>query len=314
MAKVRETRLGDLSEDRFLKLLLADLPQGRNVVTGPGDDCAVVRCPGGRELQLLKTDCVVEGVHYLREHGPERVGWKALCRAISDIAAMGGEPVHALVTIFSPPEMAVSYWQNVYRGMTKAARRFSISLVGGETTRAQFAALSVTLTGRVEARRLILRSGGQPGDVLFVSGSLGGSIAGRHLDFVPRLAEGRWLGAQGYARAMMDLSDGLATDLPRLAAASGCGFELDTAAVPKTRSCDLERALTDGEDYELLFATPARLADRLLRGWESAFPRVRLSAIGRLTEPGTSSTALPLGFDHFFQLPPTPGTGNEKAR
>ena len=127
--------------------------------------------------------------------------------------------------------------------------------------------------GRVEGARLITRSGGQPNDVLFVTGTLGGSFGGRHLNFVPRIAEGRWLSSHGYARAMIDLSDGLATDLPRLAAASKCGFQIDSAALPKTRGCDSVQAMCDGEDYELLIAVDPRLATQLRRGWREMFPR-----------------------------------------
>jgi len=293
-------KLRDLNEDEFLKIILAGLPEGKNVVTGPGDDCAVVRMAGSMEYLLLKTDCVAEGVHYLPEHDPVRVGWKALCRPISDIAAMGGEPLHALLTIFTPTDAKVEYWKEFYKGVAKAAKRFGVGIAGGETSRAPFTAVSVALTGRVEPRRLIKRSGGRAGDCLFVTGNLGGSIAGKHLDFVPRLEEGRWLGARGYARAMMDLSDGLAADLPRMATASECGFELDADAIPRTRGCTVEQALSDGEDHELLFAVSPRMADQLRRGWASTFPKVKLTEIGRLVEPGQSSTALPQAFDHFL--------------
>jgi thiamine-monophosphate kinase len=293
-------RLQDLSEDRLLEILLADLPVGRNAVVGPGDDCAVVQGVGDRMMLLLKTDCIAEGIHYLAEDDPVRVGWKALCRPLSDVAAMGGEPVHALISVFSPEDRPVAYWKSFYKGLSKAAKRFGVGIVGGETARSHCAAVSVSMVGRVEAARLITRSGGQPNDVLFVTGTLGGSLAGRHLDFIPRVAEGRWLSAHGYVRAMMDLSDGLAADLPRLAAASKCGFQIDPAALPRTRGCDSTRAMSDGEDYELLMAVAPRLVDRLNRGWQEMFPHVRLTRIGELTAPGTSSTALPRGFDHFL--------------
>lgn len=292
-------KLQDVSEDRLLEILLADLPIGRNTLVGPGDDCAVVKGAGIRELLLLKTDCVVEGVHYLAEDEPQRVGWKALCRPLSDVAAMGGEPLHALVSVMSPEDRSVAYWKSLYKGLSKAAGRFGVDIVGGETSRSQRAAVSVFLVGRVEAGRLVTRSGGKPSDLLFVTGTLGGSRAGRHLDFIPRLIEGRWLGAHGYARAMIDLSDGLAADLPRLAAASKCGFQIDSSALPKARGSDSAHAMSDGEDYELLIAVAPRLADRLRRGWKETFPSVRLTEIGRLTGPGASSTALPRGFDHF---------------
>lgn len=310
MAKSRQ--LKDLGEDELLKVLLRGLPGGKNVVTGPGDDCAAVRVAGSKDLLLLKTDCVVEGVHYLPSHDPARVGWKALCRAVSDIAAMGGEPLHALVTVFSPREAPVAYWQGFYRGLAKAARKFGMGIVGGETSSAPCGAVSVSVTGRVEPKRLLTRSGGRPEDLLFVTGRLGGSIAGHHLDFVPRVAEGRWLSAHGSVRAMMDLSDGLAADLPRLAAASGCGFEIDPAKVPGRRGCDLKGALSDGEDYELLMAVSPRLSAKLKAGWKRRFPKVPLTEIGRLTKPGASSADLPQGFDHFFHCQPGPETPARK--
>ena len=300
-------KLRDLSEDRLLEILLADLPLGRNTLVGPGDDCAVVQGPGIRGRLLLKTDCVVEGVHYLPEDDPRKVGWKALCRPLSDVAAMGGEPLHALVSIMSPEDRTVAYWRSIYKGLSKAAGRFGVGIVGGETSRSRCVAVSVSLIGRVETGRLITRSGGQPDDLLFVTGTLGGSFGGRHLSFVPRIAEGRWLSSRGYARAMIDLSDGLATDLPRLAAASKCGFQIDSAALPRTRGCDSAQAMCDGEDYELLIAVAPRLAARLRHGWKQTFPGVRLTEIGRLTEPKAPSPALPKGFDHFFRLPGAPG-------
>jgi thiamine-monophosphate kinase len=301
MARRRVVKtLAETSEDALLPILLQGMPEGKNLVLGPGDDCAAMSVGGSRDLILLKCDAMVEGVHYLQETPPERVGWKALCRPLSDIAAMGGEPTQALVSIFSPSDRTVDYWKGFYKGMAKAAKAYGIGLAGGETSRSDTAAVSVFLTGRIEPLRLIRRSGGRPGDTLFVTGSLGGSITGKHLTFKPRLAEGRWLGGNGYARAMMDLSDGLATDLPRLAAASECGYNLKVEDLPRSRGCSIEQALIDGEDYELLFACPPGMVARLKNAWPNAFPKVRLTAIGTLVEAGSSSTPLPRGFDHFF--------------
>lgn len=251
-------------------------------------------------MLLLKTDCVVEGVHYHPNEEPARVGWKALCRTLSDVAAMGGEPLHALITIFSPEDRRVGYWKSVYRGLSKAAKRFGVGIIGGETSRSRCAAISVAIVGRVKADHLVTRSGGRPKDILCVTGTLGGSLAGRHLDFVPRIAEGRWLGRRRYARAMMDLSDGLAADLPRLAAASNCSFRVDVDAVPKAPGCDSRRALSDGEDYELLIAVSPQVIEPLRRNWRKIFPKLQLTVIGELTEPGTPPVGLPPGFDHFL--------------
>ena len=293
-------KLSDTSEDDLLPILLAGMPGGKNLVLGPGDDCAAISVGGSRDLILLKCDAMVEGVHYLADTPPEKVGWKALCRPLSDIGAMGGEPTQALISIFSPSDRPVEYWRRFYKGVAKAAQAYGVGLAGGETSRSQTAAVSVFLSGRIEPLRMIRRSGGRPGDTLFVTGTLGGSITGKHLSFKPRVAEGRWLGGNGYARAMMDLSDGLATDLPRLAKASECGYDLKVEALPRTRGCSLEQAMIDGEDYELLFACPPGMVARLKNAWPGAFPKVKLTAIGTLVEPGQSSTALPRGFDHFF--------------
>ncbi len=282
-------KLRDCGEDRLVAELTRGLPLGRDVLVGAGDDCAVIGRPRDARWQLLKTDVVVEGVHFLPSDDPRRVGWKALCRAISDIAAMGGEPAHALVTIAVSPDEEVARVKAIYAGLKRAAKRFGVSIVGGETSRSPGPLfLDIALTGWVERTRCILRSGGRAGDSLYVTGQLGGSRAGKHLDFTPRLAEARWLTEHFRPHAMMDLSDGLAADLPRLARASGCGFVLENDRIPRSRSATVEQALSDGEDFELLFAIPPRLATKLEPAWRKKFPRVALTRIGTLTAPQLS--------------------------
>ena len=286
------------AEDLLLGKILKGLPASEDLVLGPGDDCAVVRT--NRGLQLLKTDCIAEGVHFLRAHDPARVGWKALCRPLSDIASMGGEPRQALITIFSPPDLDAGYWVDFYKGIRKAARRFGVCIAGGELSRQPTGiAVSVALTGSVPGGRFVARSGGRPCDLLFVTGRLGGSIAGHHLDFVPRLKEGRWLAGTARANAMMDLSDGLGSDLPRLARASGCGFDIDLASLPLRAGADTAGALTDGEDYELLFAVSPGRAAKLVRNWKASFPRTPLTRIGTLNSTGRAPQDWPGGWDHF---------------
>jgi len=287
-------------EDELLARLVSGLPTGDDLVIGPGDDCAVVKPFGAKDFLLLKTDCVAEGVHFLRSHDPARVGWKALCRPLSDIAAMGGTPGQALVTIFSPPDIPQRYWEKFYRGLAKAARRFHVGIAGGEISRQPSGiSVAVALTGSVPKSRVILRSGGRPSDLVFVTGKLGGSMRGHHLDFIPRLEEGRWLAEHARPHAMMDLSDGLGSDLPRLARASGCGFEIDLDALPRNRGVDITGAITEGEDYELLFAVSPRTAGRLSDLWRSQFPNVPLSQIGRLTKKVSCPPDWPGGWDHF---------------
>ena len=287
-------------EDKLLAELLRLVPIPFDQPLGPGDDCAATRGPGKGELFLLKTDCVAEGVHFLRSDDPARVGWKALCRPLSDIAAMGGVPQQALVTFFSPPDLDMGYWKKFYRGLGKAARRFGVTIAGGEMSRQPSGiAVSITLTGLVPRKQLIKRSGGRPGDKLFITGLLGGSLAGHHLDFIPRLAEGRWLAENIHPSAMMDISDGLGADLPRLARASGCGFEVNRAAIPCRRGSNTDQALSDGEDYELLFAVSPKKAVALVNRWSEVFPKTPLTCIGNLTAPQDPPPDWPGGWDHF---------------
>lgn len=296
-------KLAQLGEDRLVAELTRSLPTRGDVRVGAGDDCAVIGASGAARWQLLKVDAVVEGVHFSPEEDPRRIGWKALCRAISDLAAMGGEPAHALITIAVSPDVEVARVKGIYAGLRKAARQFDVAIVGGETSRSPGPMfINVALSGSVARGQCVLRSGGRPGDVLYVTGRLGGSITGKHLDFTPRLAEARWLVSHFRPRAMMDLSDGLAADLPRLAAASHCGFVLKEEAIPCTRGCTLEQALNDGEDFELLFALPPRHTAKLEAAWRHNFPKLPLTRIGSFTQPSTLNPQLsPHGFDHFAQ-------------
>ncbi len=291
--------LSTLGENALLARLLPGLPRNAGLLTGPGDDCAVVARNAAWD-GLLKVDALVEGIHFTPGTEPARIGHKALARALSDIAAMGGLPEHALVTLFVHPSRPVSLIEGIYEGMAALARRYGVSLAGGETTSLPHdgLALNIALTGRVERGRAILRSGGRPGDILCVSGCLGGSFeSGRHLDFEPRLALARALVDAGAApRAMMDLSDGLACDLPRLARASGCGYALDRACLPLHPGCSIGQALGDGEDYELLMAFAPETARRLAA---LSLPAA-LTPIGKLCAGG--SAPLAGGWQHFQPL------------
>ncbi len=275
--------------------------RGRGVVAGIGDDCAAVAGPG-RDLLLLKTDGVVEGRHFTARDAAAAVGWKAAGRAVSDVAACGGRPAHALVTAVVRPEQTGRWLDGLYRGLARSGREFGFDVVGGELWRTDGpAVVSVAMTGTVARQEFVRRSGGRPGDVLFVTGVLGGSLtSGWHLRFRPRLHEARWLVTNFRVRAMMDLSDGLAADLPRLARAGATGFVLDAASVPRRRGATAAQALADGEDFELLFAVAPREADRLEREWPKRWPGVRLTRIGRLARAGVrGGLGCARGFDHF---------------
>jgi len=291
--------LESMGEDALVARLTRRLRRSKEVLTGVGDDCAVVRQANG-SLLLLKTDAVVEGVHFLPTTPPAQIGWKALCRGISDIAAMGGTPRWALITLAAPGKCRVTRLESIYRGLQKAADAYGVTVVGGETTSTNGPLLlSVALTGEIRRGRAILRSGARAGDAVLVTGQLGATQARHHLTFRPRVEQGLWLAANHPPRAMMDLSDGLARDLPRMCRASGLGVAMDWEAIPRRRGADLRAALTDGEDYELLFTKPWGRVARLKQDWEKAFPSVPLSLIGRMTADGHLPPELKGGFEHF---------------
>lgn len=298
-------RLNEIGEDALIERLVGQLEQSADTVTGPGDDCAVIDLGRGDEYQLLKTDCVIEGVHYLRQAPAEQVGWKAVARVISDFAAMGGRPAHMLVTLAMPSDQRVEYMDLLYQGMASCASRFGASICGGETSSVpsgSAAMISIAGTGWVKKEQLALRSDGCVGDAVLVTGKLGGSIAGRHLNFVPRCVESRWLTEHFGIHAMMDLSDGLARDLPRLAKASRCGFQIDRARLPCHSGCSIEQALADGEDYELLLTVPAATVEALTLAWGKKFSNLTLTQVGLLTDGSSGDSLDPNargGWQHF---------------
>lgn len=295
--------LGDMGEDAVVARVLKVLNQKDSVVVGPGDDCAVVDIGKAETYMLLKTDCLVQGIHYESDSSdPFRVGWKAIARVISDFSAMGGIADHLLVTIAMPPDTSIGYVENLYDGMQKCASLFDTDICGGETSSVPIgsaAVISIAGTGSVEKRRLVSRSGGKSGDVIFVTGTLGGSIQGKHLDFTPRVAEARWLTENFKIGAMMDLSDGVARDLPRLAEASQCGYRIDPDMIPVNDGCDLHQALSDGEDYELLFAVDSQIADVVVKAWPKIFSATPLTKIGELCDPGGGDRFEEDGWQHF---------------
>ena len=292
-------KLREVGEDRLLAQLLPTLSRNSSVVLGAGDDCAVVRCPPPDNFQLLKTDCIVEGIHFAATSPPALVGWKAMARPLSDFAAMSGVPRFALVTLIIPAERALDWTKKLYHGLEKAARAFRVAIVGGETSNIKGpAVISVSLTGFVERSRWVSRDGGKANDELLVTGRLGGSLRGRHLKFTPRIEEARWLTEHFPIHAMMDLSDGLDADLPRLARASGVGFEVDEDAVPRQRGCSVRHAIGDGEDYELLFAVSPTVRAELQRRWRKRWA-LELTRIGRLTKVKSSPENWPAGYVHF---------------
>ncbi len=276
------TTIRDLGEFGLIRQLAKNIPRA-------GDDCAVL--PGGL---LFTCDPVIEGVHFLPTTPARQVGWKAMARNLSDIAAMGGQPRYAVISLGLRPATPVRWVRELYAGLHAAAKKFGCEIVGGDTAHVrseQF--VVVTLLGHAD--QPVRRSGAKPGDAVFVTGKLGGSFrSGKHLTFTPRIREARWLTQHFRIHAMLDISDGLASDLQRLVESSGVGFDICSRQVP--RNGTLRAALTDGEDFELLFTVNPRAAGKL---------RKKFYEIGRVTtKPVVLLDGQPLtekGYDHFPQ-------------
>ena len=275
-------------------------PSDPDLVLGPGDDAAIWRSPSGDSL-LLAVDTIVEGIHFALEvASPEAVGRKAMNANLSDIAAMAGRPRAALVSLATPPGFGTARLRQVMAGLRGAAERFGVSVAGGDLSRSP-AGLHVTVTvvgdtgpsdstSGSRAIRPVLRSGAKPGDVLVVTGPLGGSYEGHHLDFVPRVEEASILARRYDLHAMMDLSDGLGIDLHRLCRASGVGALIDESALPVSPEATMlaarsgrsttDHVLRDGEDFELVIAMSAADAEDAAR---SEAP-CRVFPIGKVTD------------------------------
>ena len=284
-----------MNEFELIARLTTSLPANEAVVVGAGDDCAVLDLGVPDKLILFKTDAVVEGVHFTRETAPEKIGRKALARCLSDIAAMAGTPKAALVTIALPNFFDAEFIAKIYDGLNALAEQHAVAIVGGETTtNPERLLISIALVGTVVRGKQISRGGAKVGDAIFVTGELGGSLAQKHLEFEPRLAEARWLAEHFPVHALMDLSDGLAGDLPHFLQASKVGAQLLKSAIPISRAAKMRAkenstakpavlaALTDGEDFELLFTLASQHAVKLLDAWKKKFPELKLSCIGKI--------------------------------
>jgi thiamine-monophosphate kinase len=303
-----------MTEDAFLRALFARLPSppGKLVIP-PGDDCAGY-AHGGGNILLVAVDQIVEKRHYLAEGPaaatPEQVGRKLLARNLSDIAAMGGKPLFCLVAASLGPNHDEHWLNRFFKGLLKLGKKHGVCLIGGDlATAPQDTVAALTIIGEVGSRDVCRRSGARPGDLLFATGKFGRSYqTGHHLSFEPRLKEGLWLAQNRFARAMIDVSDGLLIDAWRLCRASGTGLKLDTAAIlRRTADTSPEEALNDGEDYELLFAVSKTKAKDLLKKWP--FARVAVTKIGEFFLAGRPiiidgsgirlSGSRPGGYDHF---------------
>jgi thiamine-monophosphate kinase len=295
-------------EDSLVERIARRLGPGRHgrLPLGLGDDAALWKPRGGYQV-VLTCDWFLEGSHFLRDkHPPEAVGWKCLARAVSDIAAMGAEPRCFLLSLALPVELTGKWLDKFLGGLKRASDALGCAAAGGDTTRQDRVLINLAIIGEVPAGRAILRSGAKPGDLIYVSGTLGEADLGlrelrkhrgiarassaalqKHLFPEPRLALGKWLAEKRLANAIMDISDGLSTDLPRLCAASHVGACIELHSLPISSDAPLleaqKFALQGGDDYELLFTVSARNASKLPK----TFRGLPLTRIGSITKKKT---------------------------
>jgi thiamine-monophosphate kinase len=286
----------------------ASLPSPRGI----GDDCAVLTGPAPT---LVTVDPLVFGRHFDATLSPSDAGAKLLKRNLSDIAAMGGRPSSAVVALVLSPDVRVSWLERFYRGLGAAARRYHVKIVGGDIAQASLAgpnariagffSASLTLLGTAPSGCVVTRDGARIGDRLYVTGELGRSFqTGHHFRFEPRLREGEWLARRPEVRALMDVSDGIGKDVRALVPPRALPA-LWEERLPRRAPATTIQALSDGEDYELLFAVSAAAeTDRFEKAFRAAFPRVRLSQIGEMVAKGKMPKgALPeqalQGYEHF---------------
>lgn len=296
--------LHDLGEFGFIERFASQVHTGRNVVKGIGDDTAVIDT-GGPDALLMTTDMLIEGAHFLRTlMTPQEIGRKALACSISDIAAMGGTPTYAVVSLGAPSNISAKLIEGIGKGINTLANEYGVSVVGGDTVRHARIVINVALLGTAPKGDVVFRKGARRGDSIFVTGALGNSFHNRkHLRFVPRVKEAHYLMKHARPTAMIDVSDGLAGDLGHILNESGTGAVIDEARIPLAKGASLEQALHDGEDFELLLTVPPGTAERLRLSKAFTFYEIGQITPGKglvlLERSGKKRRIKAKGFEHF---------------
>ena len=274
--KKNDIRLKDIGEIKLIERISGKIKLDASVIRGIGDDAAVIAWPHrvtgrlkrmcGRYL-LYTCDMLVEDVHFtLSGATPFQIGWKAMARNLSDIAAMGGVGRYAVVSLGTDPGRRVSFIDGIYEGIRAVCGRFKVNIVGGDMSKSKKTVISISLIGEVERRKLVTRSGATPGDLIFVTGSFGGSIKRKHLNFIPRISEARLLVNNFRISSMIDVTDGLILDLSRILDRSRAGARIHQSLIPLSEEAvSFKEAVTCGEDFELLFTMAPGEARRFLK-------------------------------------------------
>jgi len=273
-------KLSQIGEFGLINLIAKLAGKSKNLIKGIGDDAAVLPYTKDKYL-LLTTDMLLEGVHFVQKDGAQAIGHKALACNISDIAAMGGVPIWVVISLGVPANLKINFIWDLYKGVSRLAKKFNVTIVGGDTNASSKIIISIAHLGEVAKKDLVLRSGAKKNDMIFVTGPLGGSLKNKkHLQFIPRLAESQYLVKHFKPTAMIDISDGLASDLKHILDQSKAGAFVYEKFIPKAKGVNLKQALSDGEDFELLFTLSPKEANRFL-GTKKDFP---FFYIGRIVD------------------------------
>jgi len=261
---------------------------------GIGDDMAQIKLRKNDSV-LITTDMLLDGTHFdTKKASLEKIGYKSMAASLSDCAAMATIPLAAVVSVALPRNFGAENLKKLHAGILSAAKKYNCPLIGGDMTSwSRPLAISVSMLSTPGKTEPVKRSTAKIGDVICVTGNLGGSIIKRHLEFQPRIEEALTIAEAG-ANSMMDISDGLSTDLNHICRLSKKGAILDAAKIPVSKDAKtLQNALNDGEDFELLFTIPSKNFERLKKNWK--FKKVKLSAIGKITKGDSAKIKMPTG-------------------
>jgi len=296
-----------MKELEFIDYIAKQFKTGKSIIKGIGDDSAVLRHTKKSYL-LLTTDMIIEGTHFSKNARPFEIGWKAMAVNISDIAAMGGIPKYALISVGVPKKRGTKFLKEIMRGIKTISKKFKISIIGGDTNSSSKVVLNIMLAGEVEKHCIVTRKGAKPGDLIFVTGALGEGKT-KHLNFMPRLKEARTLVKNYKINSMIDLSDGLSVDLNRLAKISRVGARIHESLLPLSEKSEpLKKAIAEGEDFELLFTASRNESKKLIKDMGKT-ENLPITLVGEVVkkslgvklveECGKLKPLKPKGFKHF---------------
>jgi len=281
-----------MNEFAFIDFLKKKSLRSKGILLGIGDDASVLCVERGKQL-VVSTDAIVENVDFiLKKLSPEKIGRKVLAINLSDMAAMGANPTAFVIVIGKPRYISTAWLKRFYGGLLKLAKQYDVACIGGDFSSAKEFFASVTILGEVKPGRAVSRAGAKAGDWIGITGKLGGSILRHHYSFSPRVSEGRFLGEGRWVNSMIDVSDGLIQDLTHILKASNVGAVLDLEKIPVSMDAKklskgkktgaLNRALSDGENFELLFTMLPRQKKVFEKNWKKRFPKVPLCWIGKI--------------------------------